>query len=686
VDKEGIFYKKRSIVFTTRIRFSPEVQPIKQTAIDKILEQNLLFFDKNMSIDELRREGIVCFKYDFDIITRQDMQESLERLASKGRITVQKDDHENLYKLAESSRKELEREQEDADRLFEKVVNRVFKNAEGYPSIFREPFLKCLSLIFSELAEYYVKVLKAEVTEEQFIGSSALSASIDQVEKEFSHIIKGTSFRDGVIDFFRFTDPDCDTIKWNMAQNYYIAKVLGMDPEGVLLSREIFGGAIFYLDTNVIISALEPKDKHHRSFKELSAACKKIGIELNACQITLNELNGLVDYQRRLIEKVADRIPEETKQKVRGIFYELYREKQLSEGEVNFDTLFSSFEDPIKQLKESFDVQLVDDKWFDSAEIEKPTLELVKFLKRKYMKMRGRQKPKPIALHDALLLLWLQKARKEGKTNTWLITLDTTLPGSLAQGEGGKERPYAITLDALLQWISPIGITYETEADFATVFSEAVKYQLLPRDRFFDLKDFLIFAELQIETKELPAVDVEQSIRHIRAHAPGLDPSDPNDREKLARELAKFFVDPGRKYKQEISRLESETSKLQSKVSNLESKLTQVGQVLKQRNGKIEELEDKIKAQAKNRQEEALKRSGQVRLLIIFLLFGLFELGMAYIAYLFASGQNFAQKVINFWPFFAAGFPLFYFLGGWILGRERIIAIGYPFKTIFKAK
>ena len=121
-------------------------------------------------------------------------------------------------------------------------------------------------------------------------------------------------------------------------------------------------------------------------------------------------------------------------------------------------------------------------------------------------------------------------------------------------------------------------------------------------------------------------------------------------------------------------------------MSKLESKLTEVDQVLKQRDGKIEELEEKIKGETRTKQEEALKRSGQIRLLITFLLFCLFELSMAYIAYLFSSGQNLAQKVINFWPFFVAGFPLFYFLGGWILGKERIIAIGYPFKTIFKAE
>jgi hypothetical protein len=35
---------------------------------------------------------------------------------------------------------------------------------------------------------------------------------------------------------------------------------------------------------------------------------------------------------------------------------------------------------------------------------------------------------------------------------------------------------------------------------------------------------------------------------------------------------------------------------------------------------------------------------------------------------------------------FVAGFPLIYFLGGWILGKERINAIGYPFKTLFKVE
>ena len=142
--KEEVFHKNRSILFTTRIRFSPELQPVKETAIDKILEQNLLFFDKGMTIDELRGEGIVCMKYNFDIISQEDMQKSLNRLAGKGRENVEKRDDKDLYKLSNDTAKELLKQQEEADRHFRKVVHKVFKNIQADPKIFSPAFLKSL--------------------------------------------------------------------------------------------------------------------------------------------------------------------------------------------------------------------------------------------------------------------------------------------------------------------------------------------------------------------------------------------------------------------------------------------------------------------------------------------------------------------------------------------------------------
>ena len=54
---------KRSILFSARIRFSPEIQPVRDTAIDKIIEQNLLVadYEGGLTLKEIENQGAVCF-------------------------------------------------------------------------------------------------------------------------------------------------------------------------------------------------------------------------------------------------------------------------------------------------------------------------------------------------------------------------------------------------------------------------------------------------------------------------------------------------------------------------------------------------------------------------------------------------------------------------------------------------
>jgi hypothetical protein len=51
-----------------------------------------------------------------------------------------------------------------------------------------------------------------------------------------------------------------------------------------------------------------------------------------------------------------------------------------------------------------------------------------------------------------------------------------------------------------------------------------IKYRLLPQERIFNLEDFLIFHEMHMSCKELPAEDVEECIRYIKVNAPMLAP------------------------------------------------------------------------------------------------------------------------------------------------------------------
>lgn len=665
---------KRSVLFSARIRFSPETQPVRDTAIDKIIEQNLLIadYDEGLTLQEIGEQGAVCFAGGTPAISRLDMQKSLERLVESNRVIASREQDQKRYRLSEQALQELWEAQRSTEARFSRVVGRLFKNAEEGFSAYATPFLECLCIVFSRLGETYVRLIKGEVGIDELLRLPRVLCALREVKAKYQSIDEPL-FEAAVFSFFRDSDPDYDAIKWNLAQNYYVAKALGLDPSGYLLSKEVFRNAVFYLDTNVIINALEPKARHHRSFEALSRACHQLQIGLNICQISLDELRYVVEGRRELIAKVADQIPDDTAPKIRGIFFQLYREQLVSTGTVDFDALFTSFDQPMENLAEPYGVELIDDLWFIEAEDQPETEKLLQAIRREYEAKRGRPKGKGPALHDALLLRWILLEREQTARNTWLVTLDTSLPSFLPQAGDAQVRALAITLDALLQWISPI-VMYEDADEVAAIFSEAVKYQLLPQESFFDLRDFLVFAEMEWSCKELPAEDVEECIRYLRINAPNLNPSDPADREKLAHQMSKFFADPSRKYKQEVQRLEAERAEREDEYKRK----------LEERDKRIERLNRERVEQEQKKRKEALKKSARIRMGFVILLFLLYEAAAVYLAWQYGEGTTLFQKVINSWPFLVLGCAISVGLFRFILGKERIRALGWAFTKLLK--
>jgi len=682
--------RKRSMLLTAAMRFSPQVQPVKETASDKIIEQ-ILFVSttgKGLSLEEIRE--IFSSGSGGYAISLSDMQNSLKRLHQKQRIVSVRTGGLELYRLSDEASRDLGEMLHEAEARFNSVVDRLFKNAKGGTSAYRAPFWKVLSIIFSQLGEEYVRVIKGDIKGDEFLSVPFVSSVLKESKKEFN-LIDAPLFESSIISFFGYSDPEYDAIKWNMAQNYYIAKALGLDPSGALLSEEVFGHSVFYLDTNIIIEALEPKDRYHKSFLAFNKACKQMGIKLRVLQISLDELRNWLAWQRQLMEKVIDQIPDETASRVSSIFYEIYYKKKRAGEVVSVDEFFTSFDSPMDDLKGLFEVQLEDDIWFDEAKSKPETIKFAETLRSNYFAMRGRSKGWEASLRDALSLLWLQKLRGENGGNIWLITSDTSLPASPPLG--APSRSVAITLDAILQWISTMVVREDAVADFPAIFADMLKYRLLPQDRIFDLQDFLIFHEMHMSCKELPAQDVESCIRYIKVNAPMLDPSDPADREKLAYEVSRFFAEPGRKYKQEVARLETEKEAVKQEYEKKLSEASKHGETmqlqyeidLKTRDSRIEELEGRFSEYKEKTAKESLRRSAQLRVGITAIVFLGLESLVVFLANQYAEGANLFQKVCNSWHFLIAGFVITVALGCFILGKRRLKILGWPFTKIFKS-
>ena len=682
--------RKRSTLLTARMRFSPQIQPVREAATDRIIEQILFVThgEKGLSLEEIQE--IFSSESGGYAISSSDVRNSCKRLVRKQRIVPQQKGELELYRLSEKASRELGDTQHQTEARFNSVVDRLFKNAkEGTPA-FRAPFLKLLCILFSQLAEEYVRVIKGDIKGDEFLSFPFVSSALTEVKKEFASI-DGSLLESAALSFFRDSDPEYDAIKWNMAQNYYIAKALGLDPTGVLLSREVFGHAVFYLDTNIIIEALEPKHRYHKSFLAFNRACKQLGITLRVCQISLDELRIWLTYQRELMEKVIDQIPDETASEVSSVFYEIYCEKKRAGEAISVGEFFTSFDSPMDRLKGLFEVELEDDIWFDEAKSKPETIKYAETLRSKYYAMRRRPKKPGAALRDALSLLWLQRLREESGGNIWLITTDTSLPA--CPPPNASSGSLAITLDATLQWISTIVVREDAIADFPAMFAEMLKFRLLPQDRIFDLEDFLIFHEMHMSCKELPAEDVENCIRYIKVNAPMLDPSDPADREKLAYEVSKFFADPGRKYKQEIAKLEAEKEEVKQEYEKrlgeasqrIEGLTLQYKEALQKRDKRIEEIERKFSEYQERTQEESLRTSAHLRVGITAMVFLVLEGLAVLLANQYGEGANPFQKVSNSWHFLVGGFVITIALGWFILGKKRLEVLGWPFTKIFRS-
>jgi hypothetical protein len=541
----------------------------------------------------------------------------------------------------------------------------------------------------------YVSSLSGHVTKSDLARQSGIESAIKEAKAAYPEADEG-SLRDGLTSFFMEDNPDYGALKWNTAQNFYVAKALGLDPSGSLLSKEVFAGTELYLDTNVLISALEPVEAHHRLFESLGKACKNLGVKLNVCQISIDELRHVAEVNKEILRRMGDQVPEALRPKISNIFYELYWK---SEERNDLESLFYKFSHPLATLRDAYGIELVDSEWFTSETFTEGTRCLVEKLRNA---RTFRKKPERAAQHDALLMRWLDVERKRARSKMWIVTRDRTLPG--IQTEDGE--PVAITLDALLQWIAPISDKDYSDLRFTEMFSESIRLQLLPPENFLDLKDFCMLVECGITCKDLPAEDVEACIRDLKAALPSIDPTEPRDREKISHRISKFFADPGRKFKERLRDLERQNAveadgfldRIQEKdhaLSHSQELLAKSHDALLENEQRLTKTREELRAQSlllATREREiaalrqnSLRSSADRRLAAVVVAYVVVQLSVVAAGWLY-GGSNWFVKLSTACTILGGVTWLFRWLGRVIVGANRIGALGHAGRTLLGAK
>ena len=310
---------KRAFLYAAKIRFSPSGAGVRSQAIERIVQQNIASVESPTGLTEQQLQDLFVEGKAKIVLRASEVREGLRRLEQSSRIVKVQNGDELLYSLSNEARQEVLSLVAESEELLNAAVGELFGAAPGGAIQYHQPFVELLCLVFSRLGEVYVQVITMNLEAGKFAELNSLNTTINEVLED-QPVPDDQAFRYGLSRFFRESTPNFDKIKWNMAQNFYVAKALGITNEFDLLSSEIMKDASLYCDTNVLVAGLAPGTRHHNSFRELAKGCQVIGMQLKAVRATLEELKGVISSRSELLKRVFDRIPSDTQEKVQDFF------------------------------------------------------------------------------------------------------------------------------------------------------------------------------------------------------------------------------------------------------------------------------------------------------------------------------------------------------------------------------
>src|SRR4030042_527353 len=243
-------HDKKALLLSVRMRFSPEAQPIRELAIEKIIEQNMILADATLglSIKEIEQLLDIYLEKRLIIFGRKTIQNAIQRLTKKRKLTFIKAEQGSVerYKLSDETLRECHTSIEFARQRNEKVINQLFSSVEISSAEYAKSFFECIEAIFSHIGEAYVRLLKGDIQPREILDMPAINHAIKHSINK-NQKIDQKIFEVGIRRFLIEHDSDFDAIKWKMSQNYFIAKLIGLNTNDTLLSRELFADSVLYL-------------------------------------------------------------------------------------------------------------------------------------------------------------------------------------------------------------------------------------------------------------------------------------------------------------------------------------------------------------------------------------------------------------------------------------------------------
>ena len=457
------------------------------------------------------------------------------------------------YFLTELGKQHTDEATESAAQLFRPVLKRMLQHTDGLFSP-EDGETVCRTFISECFARFGHQIAKAVAGD---LGADATFGGVD-VKGAFEAATKKVSLSEEAIQtlrarcnrFLQSMESDDKDLRFHLAQSYYVVQLLELSPHDFNpLADDAFSGAVFYLDTNIVLDALKSDDSTRR-FHELVNASNSLGIELRVTGATLDEALTVAYARVQDIEEVISTLPRKLLERTKDDFFLAFqaaREDDPSIAPADFLLRFEELPTFLRDLNIMIDERRAE-QIVNGRDVEKEC----RIVGDAAEHVRGFGKSDGVSLHDVCHFLVAQEERKSGR-KCWFLTRDGTLSRAAVQ-LAPSELPFCFPLVAFLQSVSPFIESPSDRQSLVDIFSAVLKGDVgdLSGRLLFDMTELRLISELHADVLSVPTDQLIPALDYVKSNLLKGRPYRREDHTSVALEIKKFLTASAHEKQQEL--------------------------------------------------------------------------------------------------------------------------------------
>lgn len=455
---------------------------------------------------------------------------ALKSLQEKGLVALQKVKDRVLYLLSQDEMRKVEVIQKEYLQTVSQVkenlgtrMRQILQNIDE--EVIFSHFRDFLAIVLSNLGkECCCSILASKGKSVEYVEPANMLEMLERATEK----AKDERLREAEKEVFPkyISDPD-DALRdflYSLAQSYFFAQILNMDPDCQSLTRSALKRKRVYLDTNVIVDAITGVDRRHRAVHDALNLTSRLGITTIISEATKEEYAEFLRKRREAFGKEPN-VPKERFMKISpvlegGLLKDFLRKKSTSPT-LTFDRYADRLEEVETIMRNRYSTISDDRKYKEIYEDEYLPQIMINVITE--AKRFGPVKVAKVAEHDAFHILLMQELRKKQKGNIlgpdfWFLTHDRSL-AFVEKKLRHRQLPSSIFVDNWVQMISPL-LSPEHIKSARDVYASLFASRLPILGSSFDERFFLSFQGQWMDDENLSPEDIARIAgnRYVREY------------------------------------------------------------------------------------------------------------------------------------------------------------------------